>query len=127
MMTQPAVLLEHSLKELKWPTVLLEYARLADVCTPERSESATDLLRLAERTVIEREHRAAARRVKAAGFPMIKTLDSFDFSAQPSVNEALVRELIRSDYRVVPHDVGKAFRRFPRFRPVLGHPRLGHG
>ena len=91
---QPAVLLEHYLKQLKLPTVLREYARLAAVCTQDRSDYATYLLRLAEREVIEREHRAAERRVKAAGFPVIKTLDTFDFAAQPSVNESLVRELI---------------------------------
>ena len=85
---QPAVLLEHYLKQLKLPTVLREYARLAAVCTQDRSDYATYLLRLAEREVIEREHRAAERRVKAAGFPVIKTLDTFDFAAQPSVNEA---------------------------------------
>jgi DNA replication protein DnaC len=91
---QPAVLLEHYLKQLKLPTIVREYARLAAVCTQDRSDYATYLLRLAEREVIEREHRAAERRVKAAGFPVLKTLDTFDFAAQPSVNQALVRELI---------------------------------
>ena len=95
---QPAVLLEHYLKQLKLPTVLREYARLAAVCTQDRSDFATYLLRLAEREVIEREHRAAGRRVKAAGFPVLKTLDTFDFAAQPSINEALVRELIGGAY-----------------------------
>ena len=95
---QPAVLLEHYLKQLKLPTVLREYARLAAVCTQDRSDYATYLLRLAEREVIEREHRAAERRVKAAGFPVLKTLDTFDFAAQPSINQALVRELIGGAY-----------------------------
>ena len=95
---QPAVLLEHYLKQLKPLTVLREYARLAAVCTQDRSDYATYLLRLAEREVIDREHRAAERRVKAAGFPVLKTLDTFDFAAQPSVNEALVRELIGGAY-----------------------------
>ena len=95
---QPAVLLGHYLKQLKLPTVLREYARLAAVCTRDRSDYATYLLRLAEREVIDREHRAAERRVKAAGFPVLKTLDTFDFSAQPSINQALVRELIGGDY-----------------------------
>jgi len=96
--TQPAALLEHYLKQLKLPTVLREYARLAAVCAQDRSDYATYLLRLVEREVIDREHRAAERRVKAAGFPVIKTLDTFDFAAQPSINEALVRELIGGDY-----------------------------
>src|SRR5262245_66613799 len=90
---QPAVLLEHYLKQLRLPTVLREYARLAAVCTRDRSDYATYLLRLAEREVIEREHRAAERRGKAAGVPVVKTVDTFGFAAAPSVNPALVREV----------------------------------
>jgi DNA replication protein DnaC len=99
-MTQatPTVLLEHYLKRLKLPTILREHAQVAAACTQDRSDYATYLLRLVEREVIEREHRAAERRIKAAGFPVIKTLDTFDFAAQPSVNEALVRELMRGEY-----------------------------
>jgi hypothetical protein len=47
--TQPAVLLEHSLRQLRLPTVLREYARVAAVCTQDRSAYATYLLRLTER------------------------------------------------------------------------------
>jgi DNA replication protein DnaC len=92
------VLLDHHLKRLKLPTMLREYARVAAACTQERADYATYLLRLVEREVIEREHRAAERRIKAAGFPVLKTLDTFDFAAQPSINEALVRELMRGEY-----------------------------
>ena len=38
------------------------------------------------------------RRIKAAKFPLLKTLDSFDFTAQKSVNEPLVRELLRCEF-----------------------------
>ncbi|MFH1731552.1 MAG: ATP-binding protein [Planctomycetota bacterium] len=31
-------------------------------------------------------------------FPVVKTLDSFDFNAQPSINQQLVRELVRGEY-----------------------------
>ena len=30
--------------------------------------------------------------------PVIKTLDTFDFASQPSINESLVRELMRGEY-----------------------------
>jgi DNA replication protein DnaC len=36
--------------------------------------------------------------VKAARFPVVKTLDSFDFTAQPSINQALIRELMSGEY-----------------------------
>jgi DNA replication protein DnaC len=55
-------------------------------------------LRLVEREIQDREIRARERRIKAAKFPVIKTLDSFDFKAQPSINQSLVRELMRSEY-----------------------------
>ena len=36
--------------------------------------------------------------MQAAGFPVLKTLDTFDFAAQPSINESLIRELMRGEY-----------------------------
>jgi len=92
------VLLEHHLKLLKLPSVLREYASLAAVCTKDRADYPTYLLRLMERELLDRERRAAERRVKAARFPVVKTLDSFDFRAQPSINQELVRELVRGEY-----------------------------
>src|SRR3712207_1045869 len=38
------------------------------------------------------------RRIREARFPAVKSLDSFDFPAIPSLNKALVLELARSDY-----------------------------
>jgi DNA replication protein DnaC len=55
-------------------------------------------LRLAEQELIDRDRRMVDRRIKAAKFPAVKTLDSFDFEALPSLNKALVMELARSEY-----------------------------
>jgi len=55
-------------------------------------------LRLTERELIEREQRAAERRIKNAKFPVIKTLENFDFKVQASINETLVRELAACEY-----------------------------
>ena len=38
------------------------------------------------------------RRIKEAKFPAVKSLDSFDFQALPSLNKPLVLELARSEY-----------------------------
>ena len=92
------LLLEHHLKALKLPTVLRDYASLAAVCSQERSSFPQYLLRLVERELIDRERRATERRIKEAAFPVIKTIDSFDFKAQPSLNESLARELLRGEY-----------------------------
>ena len=92
------VLLEHHLKQLKLPSFLREFEKMAALCRQERADYQTYLLRLAEVELADRERRAAERRVKAARFRVLKTLDTFDFAAQPSINEALVRELMRGEY-----------------------------
>lgn len=93
-----AVLLEHHLKVLKLPTVLREYAPVAAACGQEKADYATYLLRLTERELLDRERRAADRRLQAARLPVVKTLDTFEFACQPSVNETLIRELMRGQY-----------------------------
>jgi DNA replication protein DnaC len=92
------LLLEYYLKKLKLSTMLREYAALAAWCRQDRSDFPVYLLRLAEREILEREKRATERRIKEANFPVIKTIDTYEFSAQPSINEALVRELLRGEY-----------------------------
>src|SRR3989304_6697754 len=92
--TASTVLLEHHLKQLKLPTVLREYAALAATRSKDRADYPTYLLRLTERELLDRERKAAERRIKEAGFPVVKTLDSFEFSALPTINEPLLRELV---------------------------------
>jgi DNA replication protein DnaC len=95
---KPAVLIEFYLKKLKMPTFLREYASMAIVCRNDGSDYQTYLMRLAERELLDREKRAAERRVREADFPVIKTMDTYDFIAQPSVNDQLIRELMRGEY-----------------------------
>jgi DNA replication protein DnaC len=98
MSDKPQVLLKHHLKALKLPTMLREYESLASVCAKERTDYQTYLLYLSERELLDREQRAAERRVREARFPVLKTIDTFDFKAQPSINESQVRELLRGEY-----------------------------
>jgi DNA replication protein DnaC len=95
---KPTVLLEYYLKKLRLPTMLREYASMAAVCQKDQSDFSTYLLRLVERELLDRENRGAERRVKDANFPVLKTIDTFDFKAQPSINKQLVRELMRGEY-----------------------------
>jgi len=92
------VLLDHHLKQLKLPTMLRDYASVAAVCGRENGSFETFLLRLCERELVERQQRATERRIKAAKFPTLKTIESFDFAAQPSINEALIRELLSGEF-----------------------------
>ena len=94
----PQLLLAHHLKALKLPSFLREYDKLARQCAAEGVDHTRYLLRLAELELIERERRMVERRIKEARFPAVKSLDSFDFLALPSLNKMLVLELARSDY-----------------------------
>ena len=94
----PQLLLAHHLKALKLPTFLREHDRLARHCAAEGVDHLRYLLRLAELELIEREGRMVERRIRAAHFPTVKSLDSFDFPAVPSRNKALVLELARGEY-----------------------------
>ena len=98
MSERATVLLEHHLKELKLPTFLREYGKVAGQCAAEGVDHPGYLLRLSELELIDRHHRMVDRRIKAARFPATKSLDTFDFLAMPSVNKHLVMQLARCEY-----------------------------
>jgi DNA replication protein DnaC len=95
---RPTLLLNHYLKQLRLPTMLREYQTTAQTCAKDNKDHIAYLLQLVERETFEREQRAAERRIRAAKFPVLKTLDTFDFKAQPGINKTLVRDLIRGEY-----------------------------
>ncbi len=96
--TKSTVLLKHHLKALKLPTLHAECEKVAARCARENVDHLGFLLQLCELELIEREKRAATRRLRDAKFPSIKTLENFDFQAQPSINRPLVSELLRCTY-----------------------------
>jgi DNA replication protein DnaC len=98
MSATPQVLLGHHLKALKLPTFVREYDKVARQCAAEGVDHVRYLLRLAELELIDREQRLVERRIRAARFPAVKSLDSYDFTALPSLNKALVLELARCEY-----------------------------
>ena len=89
MSNHSTLLLEHHLKELKLPTFLREYGKLAAQCAAEGADHPDYLLRLSEFELIDRHQRMVERRIRAARFSAIKSLDTFDFLSIPSVNKAL--------------------------------------
>ena len=92
------LLLEHHLKELKLPSFLREYEKMVVQCASEGMDHPQYLLRLAELELIDHHQRMVERRIRAARFPAVKSLDTFDFLAIPSVNKAVVMELARCGY-----------------------------
>ena len=94
----PQVLLAHHLKQLKLPTVLREYEKLARECARDGVDHSRYLLRLIELELIDRERRTVERRIRAARFPAVKSFDTFNFTAIPGLNKMLVLELARCEY-----------------------------
>ena len=101
----PQVLLAHHLKQLKLPTFLHEYEKVARECAREGVDHPRYLLRLAELELLERERRVTERRIREARFPAVKSLDSFDFAAIPSLNKMLVLDLARCEYILAQENV----------------------
>ena len=96
--TKSTVLLKHHLKALKMPCMHDECEKFAARCAKENVDHLGFLLQLSEQELIGRERRAADRRLKAAKFPNLKTLEDFKFEAQPTINRLLVNELMRGEY-----------------------------
>ena len=94
----PQILLDHRLKSLRLPTVLREYGKLARQSAAEGLDHVQFLARLIELEMIDRERRMIERRIKAAKFPAVKSLDSFDFKAIPALNKMQVLELARCEW-----------------------------
>ena len=94
----PQVLLAHHLKQMKLPTVLREYDKVARECTRDGVDYPRYLLRLIELELLDRERRTVERRIRAARFPATKSLDTFDFTAIPGLNKMLVLNLARCEY-----------------------------
>ena len=94
----PRVLLEHHLKQLRLPTFLREYDKVTRQCAAEGVDYPRFLLRLTELELLDRERLATERRIHQARFPVVKSLDTFEFPAIPSLNKALVLELARSEF-----------------------------
>jgi len=92
------LLLDHHLKALKLPTFLREYSKLARQCAAEGLDHVQFLSRMVELELIDRERRMIERRIKAARFPAVKSLDSFDFKAIPALNKIQVLELARCEW-----------------------------
>lgn len=90
--------LEYYLKELRLPTFLKEYKKVAEDCKNKNEDYETFLMSLSEREVLQRQSRAIEQRIKKAQFPMMKTLETFQFDKLPSLNKNAVLEFAKGEY-----------------------------
>ena len=72
--------------------------KVARQCAHEGLDHVAFLARVVELELIDRERRLIERRIKAAKFPTIKSLDSFPFKSLPSLNKTQVLELARCEW-----------------------------
>lgn len=98
MLDKRKIILDGYLKQLRTPSILREYKQFATQCVSEEESFEEYLFRLVEREILDRETRQKERFIRSAKFPAIKTLETFDFKEVPSLNQQLVKELIRSDF-----------------------------
>ena len=100
-----ALALKAHLKELRLPTVLREYAKVAADAAPEGLAYEGYLLRLTTAELSDREARGFERRLKAARFPATKTLEAFDFNALPNLEPLAVHRLAECAFVVKAENV----------------------
>jgi len=94
----PTALLRANLKQLKLPTMLAQFDQLAREAADSSQSFEQYLLRLTELEVAARAANTLANRIKQAGFPTGKSLETFDFTATPSVGKQPILELARGEW-----------------------------
>jgi len=78
--------------------MLQSYKSEASTCLKLGSSHETFLHNLTEAEVLGRETRQIETRIKQAGFPHIKTLETFDFASLPHLDKKRVMDLTNGDY-----------------------------
>ena len=86
------------LKTLCLATIAAHWERFAEKARHKRQPHADYLADLVSYEVAKRRERRIQRRIGEAHFPILKTLDAFDFSTQPGLDRDEVLELFRCDF-----------------------------
>jgi DNA replication protein DnaC len=92
------LLLKTNLKQLRLPAMLAEFEKLAREAASSNESYGQFLLRLTELEVTARSANVIKARMKAAGFPVHKDFDTFDFTALPALCKPKILELSRGEW-----------------------------
>lgn len=93
-----AMLVKTYLKQLKLPAIAQSYVQMAREARQGEKSYEEFLLALLQQEIGQREVSRQKMRLAQARFPVLKTLDTFQFTAVPSLNKATVLELARGAY-----------------------------
>jgi len=96
--TAQTLLLEDHLRRLRLPVVLARYPKVAQDAAQRHLSYDGFLLALLDEELVQRDENMQKRRLVAAKFPTLKTLDQYDFSLMPQLNRHLVLELLQGGY-----------------------------
>ena len=118
------MLLKHHLKALKLPTMTAECEKVAGRCAKENADHLSFLLQLCELELLDRERRAAARRLKARLAKLdLLVLDELGYVPASKVGAELLFDVISTAYErssvIVTTNLP-----FEEWKEVLGSERL---
>jgi DNA replication protein DnaC len=83
--------MENLLEFLKWPFILQNFTQLAEQAAQNHWSHLDFLAALVEGEYLLRHDRATQRRIQAARFPVIKTLDQFQWSWPQKINQLQIK------------------------------------
>ena len=92
-----SAVLQHA-RQLCLPTVGAEFAGLAEEAARRGQGHVGYLETLLGAEVDERGRKAVERRIQEARFPVVKTLEEFDFESAPHISAARLRGLAEGGY-----------------------------
>jgi DNA replication protein DnaC len=97
MKSTPSLLQQH-LEYLKLPFVQNHHGELAQQAAQHQWDHVEYLRRIIEGEYSERRQRVIERRIKAARFPVIKTLEQFRWDWPKKINRMAVQDLFRMEF-----------------------------
>lgn len=97
--------IENYCKLLSLSSVATNYEQAAFDAAKAKLSYQDYLYKLLQQQIIDRVDRSINTRIKKAGFKYIATLDEFDFSFQPQIDEKLIRELATLSFLEGAHNI----------------------
>jgi DNA replication protein DnaC len=86
------------LRQLRLPTVVANYRRLAQEAAAGGQPYEEYLLTLLEQEVSQRDVNRRRRRIQDARFPRLYNLDEYDFKLMPDLPQQKILQLVRCDF-----------------------------
>lgn len=85
--------LEHYIKVLRMPGIMMNYHDIGEQATIKKLYYDEYLALLLETEVKRKQEASVKAKITKARFPFVKTIEQFDFSFQPSLNEKEIARL----------------------------------